>query len=76
MNQDAEIWACRSAKNKTHALELSPGRKAWVQLVSGEIELNGDRLTAGDGAAIESETSLKLKGLSEANELLVFNLPP
>jgi len=32
----------------------------WVQIVSGELLLNGTKLQAGDGAAVIEESVLKI----------------
>jgi redox-sensitive bicupin YhaK (pirin superfamily) len=34
---------------------------AWVQVVKGEVDLNGTTLKASDGAAISDETLLKIR---------------
>jgi redox-sensitive bicupin YhaK (pirin superfamily) len=52
---------------------LRPGRGAWVQVARGEVELNGRRLRAGDGAAVEGEPELRLTAEAPA-EALVFDL--
>ena len=45
----------------------------WVQVARGAIELNGERLDAGDGASFEDMDAVTLKGLEDA-EVLVFDL--
>ena len=57
-------------------LELKPDRHAWVQLISGELDVNGINLDKGDGAAISGEAALKIasKGGNGAAEFLVFDL--
>jgi hypothetical protein len=50
---------------------LAPNRFGWVQVTRGEVELNGQPLNAGDGAAIENESSLTLSG---NGEVLLFDL--
>jgi len=52
---------------------LAAGRGAWLQLVKGEIEVNGTKLGTGDGAAIEEERALRMSGPAGA-ELLLFDL--
>jgi redox-sensitive bicupin YhaK (pirin superfamily) len=44
-----------------------------VQVIRGELDVNGTRLSAGDGAAVEGEKSLTLNPASES-EVLVFDL--
>jgi hypothetical protein len=72
-NQDAELHAATVEEGKGLALPLAQGRGAWVQVARGAVEVNGLRLEAGDGAAVEGEPGVVLKGL-EASEVLVFDL--
>jgi redox-sensitive bicupin YhaK (pirin superfamily) len=46
-----------------------------VQVARGGIDTNGEDLRAGDGAAIEDETTVILKGLTADAEFLLFDLP-
>jgi hypothetical protein len=72
-NQDVDLHAATLEPGTGLALPLAPGRSAWVQVARGAVEVNGLRLEAGDGAALEEEPGLVLKGL-EAAEVLVFDL--
>lgn len=71
--QDASIYAAALSPGDRVQHVLSPGRAAWVQVATGSIDLNGRRLVAGDGAAIEAETALELVGV-EKGETLMFDL--
>ena len=76
INQDASVYASLLDSGKALELAVKPGRHAWVQLVRGELDLNGTKLTKGDGAAISSESRLRLinvSGNGEA-EFLLFDL--
>ena len=76
INQDASVYASLLDGGKSVELGLKSGRHAWVQLISGELDVNGSTLMKGDGAAITGETALKIanKGGSGAAEFLVFDL--
>ncbi len=76
INQDASVYASLLDSSKSLDLELEAGRHAWVQLVGGELEVNGTRLTTGDGAAISDESKLTLASVSGngAAEFLLFDL--
>ncbi len=52
---------------------LDAKRKAWVQVVRGRLEVNGQRLSAGDALGLEGESKLDLAGGEDA-EVLVFDL--
>lgn len=72
IQQDATMLAgIVGDRRVTHRLD--EGRHAWVQVARGELSLNGERLEAGDGAAVSGETSLELASPSSA-EVLVFDL--
>jgi redox-sensitive bicupin YhaK (pirin superfamily) len=51
---------------------MTPRRTA-VQLVTGDVELHGAALAAGDGAALSDEPRLEIVAHA-ASELLVFDL--
>ena len=74
INQDVRLYA--SILNNGDALthELAEGRHAWVQLISGSIEVNGKQLSAGDGAAVSEENVLEINALSDNSEFLLFDL--
>jgi redox-sensitive bicupin YhaK (pirin superfamily) len=76
INQDASVYASLLDGGKSLALDLPAGRHAWVQLISGELTVNGTHLGAGDGAAISNETKLTLAsvGGNGAAEFLLFDL--
>jgi hypothetical protein len=61
---------------KSVELELRSGRHAWVQLISGQLDVNGAKLDKGDGAAISGETALRIASTSGngAAEFLTFDL--
>jgi redox-sensitive bicupin YhaK (pirin superfamily) len=73
VNQDVEIYAAKLESG--HDIEWLPDqqRHSWIQLIEGEILVNGDRLSTGDGAAISRETKLAIEA-SKDSELLLFNL--
>jgi quercetin 2,3-dioxygenase len=73
IHQDAAVYAGLLDKGQLATLSLGKGRGAWVQVARGEVQLNGQSLRAGDGAAVSNEPELKLQGVTPA-ELLVFDL--
>jgi hypothetical protein len=46
-----------------------------VHLVRGELQVNGERLAAGDAALLDGEAQVDLGGARDA-EVLVFDLAP
>ena len=74
INQDVRLYASILKDGEAVSHGLADGRHAWIQLISGEIEVNGVTLTAGDGAAISEETALNIKSLADNTEFLLFDL--
>ena len=73
VHQDVELWMSLLGSGDRRELELRPGRRAWVHVARGLVELNGTVLGEGDGAAVSGEERLSLVGKHDA-EVLVFDL--
>ena len=75
IRQDADVFA--SLLNKAEAVQhkLGNDRKVWVQIVSGDADINGVEVHAGDGAAIEDEAVVTVTSLKDSAEILLFDLP-
>jgi hypothetical protein len=76
INQDASVYASLLDSGQNLNVELAPDRHAWIQLISGELTVNGTRLMKGDGAAVSGETKLDLSSESGNGraEFLLFDL--
>lgn len=75
IGQDARLFAALLAAGESTEHELPADRSAWLHVARGRIELNGEILGPGDGAAIRDETRLRLKGVEDA-ELVLWELSP
>ena len=73
IHQDAEIYVSQLEDGREVAHELKEGRHAWLQVARGAVELNGQRLEQGDGAAASDEGRLAIVGRGPA-EVLLFDL--
>jgi quercetin 2,3-dioxygenase len=73
IRQDADLYATRLAPGDAVTHGVRPGRGAWVHVAGGSVDLNGHRLGAGDGAALEDEAEIRLTGRGDA-ELIEFDL--
>ena len=73
INQDARLYVSllKPGEEVTHA--FGAGRHGWLQVARGAVELNGEPLAQGDGAAISHEERLNIKGTEDA-EVLLFDL--
>ncbi|MCL4134895.1 UNVERIFIED_CONTAM: hypothetical protein GTU68_001314 [Idotea baltica] len=73
IQQDVRIYTSLLDKGASVEHALEPGRHAWVQLISGEIAINGELLSAGDSAAISDEASVGIRSNEDA-DFLLFDL--
>ena len=73
LQQDVRLYTATLDPEATLSYELGADRGAWVQVVRGALEVNGTRLEAGDGAALEEEPSINVVAKA-ASELLLFDL--
>ncbi len=73
IHADAKLYAGLFDGAESAEITLDPARKTYVHLVKGQIEVNGQSLSGGDAAMLESENSLHLKR-GAAAEVLVFDL--
>ena len=73
IRQDALLYATVLAAGDSLNYDLDPERYAWVQVARSNIELNGQPLKQGDGAAIGAESQLTLTATADA-EILLFDL--
>jgi hypothetical protein len=74
IRQDARILAAEVPAGVAVAHDLGDGRRAWLQVARGSVELDGAVYEAGDGAAISGQKRVELLGRAPA-ELLLFDLP-
>jgi redox-sensitive bicupin YhaK (pirin superfamily) len=73
INQDAKLFVTLLAPGEELTQQLGDKHYAWLQVAKGEIELNGHKLSQGDGAAIGEEKQLTIKATQDA-EVLLFDL--
>jgi hypothetical protein len=66
-------WALKAAEEGV--VEVEEGRRIWIQVVKGDVTVNGEAATTSDAFAIWDEKSLAINASSDA-EILLFDLPP
>lgn len=70
IHQDVSLYSTILTNGSvTHT--FAPKRYGWLHVAKGEVELNGQKLAGGDGAAISEETSVTIAG---TGEVLLFDL--
>jgi redox-sensitive bicupin YhaK (pirin superfamily) len=72
-HQDVAIYASILGEGEAIEHLTAAGRSAWLQVARGAVVVTGQRLDEGDGAAIEGEAAITIRGASES-EVLLFDL--
>jgi redox-sensitive bicupin YhaK (pirin superfamily) len=73
IHQDVDLYASVLEQGNEVTLDNVADRRIFVQVVSGELDVNGEKLSAGDGAQLRQAEEIKARAESDA-EFLVFNL--
>ncbi len=73
LHQDARLFATRLSEGKAVEHPLAAGRHAWLQVARGTLDVGGEMLQAGDGAAISETETVRLLARTPA-EALLFDL--
>lgn len=72
IHQDVVLFDALLGEGDRVAHAFEPGRFGWLQVARGSVEINGQKLEAGDGAAISDEASVAITGRDA--EVLLFDL--
>ena len=73
IKQDADLYLSRLKSGEDLRFQLRPKRGAWVQVIKGHANVNGQDLMAGDALSFENEELLQFKALDNS-ELMIFDL--
>ena len=73
IHQDVSLYGAILGDGDVVSHAFAPGRFGWVQVVRGEVELDGEILSEGDGAALTDVEAIQLRAGSDA-DVLVFDL--
>ena len=73
INQDVNLYRAELNSGDEVSFKIEPGRAVWIQLVDGELDVNGEQMQTGDGLAVEDEPGLVMSTDSHA-EFLLFDL--
>ncbi|KOC91081.1 pirin family protein [Winslowiella iniecta] len=75
VHQDMTLsrWALK--KGQQSAIDVDAARRIWIQVVKGDVQVNGQPVTTSDALAIWDESVLSVQADSDA-EILLFDLPP
>ena len=73
--QDARVYAGLFDGAEQQRFELAENRFAYIQVARGALTVNGQRLSAGDGARLRNVREIDFSGGEDA-EVLLFDLRP
>jgi redox-sensitive bicupin YhaK (pirin superfamily) len=73
IHQDADLWLAKLDAGNRVTHKFASGRHAWVHVAEGEVSLNGKKLSGGDAAAVNEESTLELSATKPA-QVLLFDL--
>ena len=73
IHQDVDLYAGVLTEGTELTHVFTGNRNGWVQVVRGEVSLDGKTLSAGDGAAIAELDQVTITAASEA-EILLFDM--
>jgi quercetin 2,3-dioxygenase len=71
LRQDALIYSAMLDPGQHLIHELSPGRRAWLHVVLGELTLDDGVLAAGDGVGFTAERAVSFTARTEGEILLL-----
>lgn len=75
IRQSAKLFVGKLESNESLTVPFTRGRYGWVQVVRGNLTVNGIALSQGDGAAISEEGELNWVAGAGGTECLFFDLP-
>jgi redox-sensitive bicupin YhaK (pirin superfamily) len=73
IHADAALYAGCFDGNESANLDINPNHKAYVHLIRGQLQVNGQQLKAGDALLLDKEHRIDVSGGLDA-EVLVFDL--
>lgn len=71
--QDMKLWRYQYPQNIRQHLPLDPNRSYWLQVVKGDLTVNGETLHTSDAMALRGEEAMSLHTQSDV-EFLLFDL--
>jgi redox-sensitive bicupin YhaK (pirin superfamily) len=73
IQQDARILLADLPAGAELTHELAPGRHAWLQVIRGNVVVDGAALATSDAVAVSDERALSVRS-SDGAEVMVFDL--
>ena len=73
IHQDSDLWLGKLQVGDCLHHPLASHRQAWVHVAEGQLMLNGELMSAGDGAAVSETEELTLTATA-STQVLLFDL--
>jgi len=73
IHQDARLYLASLLPGQEASHDMERGRAAWLQVLKGSVNLQGNPLSAGDGVAITDENAIAVQATGPS-EVLLFDL--
>ena len=74
LNQDVDMYVAKAQDEGEKNLKTFAHRNLWVQVIDGNVSVNGSELETGDGAGITGVEALKIKW-DKGAEFILFDMP-
>jgi len=74
IDQDASLFVASLETGRTVVHTSGPGRRSYLFVISGALDLNGMKLDAGDQARVAGEAALTIEARAPS-ELILIDLP-
>ena len=68
-----KLWRYQYPAGKVTDISLNPARNYWLQVVKGDLKVNGTTFSTSDAAGIRAEDLITIETGSEV-EFLLFDL--
>lgn len=73
--QDMTLTRWALLKDEQSVYQMQADRRVWIQVVKGNVSINGQHVSTADGVAIWDEAAISIHADVKA-EILLFDLPP
>lgn len=74
IGQDARVHLADLDQGQSVDHAIAKGRRAWVQVASGAVKIDGRTFAAGDGVAIEKVDRVSVEGAENGAKIVLFDL--
>lgn len=73
IHQDADMYIAKLKKSEDLDFNLPSERRLWIQLIKGEVTVNGEKIQTGDAVSTQDVATATIKA-SEDSEMIIFEL--